>query len=147
MHIPDGLDAHQSIRERFEESMRAAAATLANSSLLDSSLDDSDTVYSDASEVPSLASVDDYGSTYDTSEPEGYQGEMFGNEHLSLMLSRIIQILWSLFGSVMRTVDTSDTGVYEATSSVDDILLDTVTQVNFSSFVNVFFCMATQFVY
>ena len=48
------------------------------------------------------------------------------------------------------TGDTTDTGVYEATSSGDDIPLDTVTQVSFSSFVNVFFfffCMATQFVY
>ena len=96
MHIPEALDAHQSIRE---ESLRVAAATLANSSLLDSSLDDSETVASDASEVPSLASVDDY----ENSEPENYQGEMFGNEHLSLMMSRIIQILLSLFDSVMRS--------------------------------------------
>ena len=256
MYIPDSLDAHQNIKERFEESMRAAAATLANSSLLETSLDDSNSVYSDASEVPSLADVDDYGSTYDASEPEGYQGEMFGNEHLSLMLSRTIQILWSLLNSVMRnscgdigdnvvggdsgsaesrrdqktsldtinmsglfnmllglglfacallvvffgavgletlnrlddasdrslarwirdvcrrirdigvrtiellpcnhrtrsgvaspTVETSDTGVYEATSSMDDILSDT--QVNFSSFVMFlyFFCIATHFVY
>ena len=103
MFIPEALDAHLSIRERFEESLRVAAATLANSSLLDSSLDDSETVASDASEVPSLASGDDYGSTYDNSEPENYQGEMFVNEHLSLMMSRIIQILLSLFDSVMRS--------------------------------------------
>ena len=104
MYIPDSLDAHQNIKERFEESMRAAAATLANSSLLETSLDDSSSVYSDASGMPSLADVDDYGSTstFDTVESERDQGEMFGNEHLSLMLSRTIQIIWSLLNSVMQ---------------------------------------------
>ena len=104
MYIPDSLDAHQNIKERFEESMRAAAATLANSSFLENSLDDSSSVYSDQSGMPSLADVDDYGSTstFDTVESERDQGEMFGNEHLSLMLSRTIQIIWSLLNSVMQ---------------------------------------------
>ena len=101
MYVPDSLDAHQNIKERFEESMRAAAATLANSSLLETSLDDSSSVYSDQSGMPSLADVDDYGSTT-TVESERDQGEMFGNEHLSLMLSRTIQIIWSLLNSVMQ---------------------------------------------
>ena len=104
MYVPDSLDAHQNIKERFEESMRAAAATLANSSFLENSLDDLSSVYSDQSGMPSLADVDDYGSTstFDTVESERDQGEMFGNEHLSLMLSRTIQIIWSLLDSVMR---------------------------------------------
>ena len=104
MYVPDSLDAHQNIKERFEESMRAAAATLANSSFLENSLDDSSSVYSDQSGMPSLADVDDYGSTstFDTVESERDQGEMFGNEHLSLMLSRTIQIIWSLLNSVMQ---------------------------------------------
>ena len=101
MYVPDSLDAHQNIKERFEESMRAAAATLANSSFLENSLDDSSSVYSDQSGMPSLADVDDYGST-STVESERDQGEMFGNEHLSLMLSRTIQIIWSLLNSVMQ---------------------------------------------
>ena len=102
MYIPDSLDAHQNIKERFEESMRAAAATHAKYALLETTLDDSSSVYSDASGMPSLADVDDYGSTFDTVESERDQGEMFGNEHLSLMLSRTIQIIWSLLNSVMQ---------------------------------------------
>ena len=91
MFIPEATDAHLSNRECFEESLRVAAATLANSSILDSSQDQTETAASNFSGDSSWSSVDDLGSTgYDSSEPESHQGEMFGNEHLSLMMSRVI---------------------------------------------------------